>query len=393
MNDNNKDIKDIEDKDTKQDKNVNKFVEMGKVDPNHIVHDNKYSVYVKHKRRWVKVLGFILLIIVLCFILAYFLLIITSDVIGVGKPFKEIQVNIPQGSSINTISSILEENGVINHSFLFKVFSKLFVKDTLFQYGLYKLNSNMSYSQIVDNLKKSSNQQNTVRITFKEGLTLNDYALLLEENKVCSIDGFLKAINNPDPKFELFIEIKDNELKVQKMEGFAFPNTYDFFINEDPTSVANKFLSEFDKQFSSELKNKMKERNMSLQNVITLASIIQAEAGDIKEMVKVSSVFHNRLNNSSVYPKLQSDPTKKYVEQYLKSTPYNKKIFDSYDTYIGNGLPPGAINNPGIDAIKSALFPEDTPYCYFASNLKTREFYYAKTLAEHNANLVKAGLK
>ena len=112
-------------------------------------------------------------------------------------------------------------------------------------------------------------------------------------------------------------------------------------------------------------------------------------------MKLVASVFWNRLNNSSTYPMLQSDPTSKYVKNIIipNEKVENEQMYIAYDTYKGKGLPPGAICNPGIDAIEAVLYPSQTDYYYFCANVKTKKIYYAKTLAEHNRNLKLAGIK
>ena len=132
----------------------------------------------------------------------------------------------------------------------------------------------------------------------------------------------------------------------------------------------------------------------TLEETLTLASIVQAEAGDTANMKRVASVFYNRLNNSDDFPLLQSDPTSAYVRDVIipNSDYVTDNMKTAYDTYKGAGLPPGPICNPGLDAIKAVLYPAETDYFYFCSNLETGEFYYAKTLEEHEANLVKAGL-
>ena len=133
---------------------------------------------------------------------------------------------------------------------------------------------------------------------------------------------------------------------------------------------------------------------MELEDVLTLASVIQAEAPDTKNMKMVASVFFNRLNNPDEYPLLQSDPTTNYVEKVIKPNIEFKSeaMFKAYDTYQGAGLPPGPICNPGLDAINAVLYPAETDYFYFCSNLETGEFFYAETLDEHNQNLIEAGL-
>ena len=132
----------------------------------------------------------------------------------------------------------------------------------------------------------------------------------------------------------------------------------------------------------------MKKMNMTLDEVVTLASIVQAESPDVETMKKVASVFENRLANPEEYPKLQSDPTTYYVDEVIKPNidiP-SEAIFEAYDTYQCNGLPPGAIGNPGTDAIEAVLYPADTDYYFFYANIDTGETFFAETDEGHEAN-------
>ena len=133
----------------------------------------------------------------------------------------------------------------------------------------------------------------------------------------------------------------------------------------------------------------MEAMNMTLDEVITLASIVQAEAPTISSMRMVSSVFHNRMNNSMTFPKLESDPTRVYAEDVIAPnlSIKNEIMCNAYNTYIQNGLPPGAINNPGKDAITAVLRPDDTQYYFFCANVQTGEIFYAQDNAGHEENL------
>ena len=145
----------------------------------------------------------------------------------------------------------------------------------------------------------------------------------------------------------------------------------------------------------------MRKNGMTMDEVITLASIVQAEAGKEKDMPKVASVFLNRLKDPANFPRLESDATDSYYKDVIKVEAENSKTYadseiasfkDLYDTYVANGLPAGPVCNPGLEAIKAVLYPEKTDYMYFCSNLKTKKSYFAKTLSAHKKNLKKAGL-
>ena len=194
------------------------------------------------------------------------------------------------------------------------------------------------------------------------------------------------------PNFEK--QVKSSSKKFYKMEGYFFPDTYQFYLEEDPKNVAKKVCKNFEYKVTPDMYGRMEDLGMTLDETITLASIVQAEASSSIDMKLVSSVFHNRLNNPDQFPLLQSDPTTNYVEEVIKPNLeiYSQSMCDAYDTYKGGGLPPGAICNPGIEAIQAVLYPRETDYYYFCSDLDTGEFFFATTLDEHEANLVKAHL-
>ena len=131
---------------------------------------------------------------------------------------------------------------------------------------------------------------------------------------------------------------------------------------------------------------KMESLGLSLDELITFASVVQKEAANTDTMLYVASVFWNRLRNADVFPLLQSDPTSNYAE-FVKSKMdvYDKTIVDSYDTYVSPGLPPGAICNPGIEAIDAVLENVESNYFYFIANIYTGQTYFSETLEEHNA--------
>lgn len=224
---------------------------------------------------------------------------------------------------------------------------------------------------------------NTVRITFPEGLTVTQMALLLDENNVCSFDGFISAVNNTDIAEYKFLEEIDNSSKrAFLLEGYLFPDTYEFYFNEKPEKVLSRFLKNTEKKLTEDMYKRAEELGYTMDEILAIASLIQKEADIEKEMNKVSSVFHNRLNAS--YNRLESDVTIHYIEKYVK--PYidgdKNRYNELYNTYKCYGLPAGPICNPGIASIKAALNPEETDYMFFFTD-KDMNYYYSKTYKEH----------
>jgi UPF0755 protein len=165
----------------------------------------------------------------------------------------------------------------------------------------------MGYDQIFTLLKRGIWRPQTVMLTFIEGMTLGEIADILEQNGVVARDVFVDYLNTADLDY-LFMEgIPDDPLRFHRLEGYIFPDTYEFYVPERVASVAKKFLDNFDRRISADMHRRMEALDMTLDEVITLASIIQKEAGHPGHKRRVSSVFHNRLNNPALYPRLESD--------------------------------------------------------------------------------------
>lgn len=238
-----------------------------------------------------------------------------------------------------------------------------------------------------------STTSNVVRVTFPEGFTAADIAARLEENGVCSKAAFLEEINNTEYLEAFDIKIENPAERSFLLEGYLFPDTYDFYRNENVPSVVKRFLRNFNSRIKDEYIARADVLGYTIDEILALASIIQEEAGAKAEMGKVSSVLHNRLD-SPQFPKLQCDACSFYlrdsVKPYVSEEKY-EKLLETYSTYNCYGLPEGPITNPGIEAITAALYPEDTDYYFFASD-NNGTYYYAATFSEHQENCKLAGI-
>lgn len=356
----------------------------------------------KKKRRKKKshgrfVFGLLLTIIIvgISVVCAVYILKFSKELLGIDKSDVEIVVEIPMNSGTADIADVLYNEGIIDNTYLFRFFSKIKGTDGTYVAGPHTMSPKMTYGDMVEELQKGAvDERESVDIVFQEGITLFDAAHKLEDKGVCGADEFIRAFNTSDYGFDFEEKVKVSSLKFYKMEGYLFPDTYSFYVDEDARIVAKKFCRNFEAKITPDLYGRMNDLGMDLEETLTLASMVQAEAQSVYDMKRVASVFLNRLNNPDEYPLLQSDPTRKYVEDIIKpniEVP-SKAMFEAYDTYTGAGLPPGPICNPGLDAINAVLYPAETDYYYFCANVETGEVFYAKTLDEHNENLVLAGL-
>jgi UPF0755 protein len=288
------------------------------------------------------------------------------------------EVIIPKGSSVKAISEQLEKQGIIRNANVFAVYCKLSEKAGKIKAGKYILSSSMSVEQIVNKLAAGNAEVNSKRFTIPEGFELRQIAERLESEGLVNKDEFYAAIDKA--KFD-YAFVKDIPNRDNKLEGYLFPDTYDVFKNATEEEIINKMLNRFNQVFTEEYRQRAKELNMSYDQVITLASIIEREAKLDKERKIISAVFHNRLKKNI---KLQSCATVQYLlkEQKEVLTYKDLEVDSPYNTYKYAGLPKGPIASPGAKSIEAALYPDNVDYLYFVAN-KDGSHVFTKTYQEH----------
>jgi UPF0755 protein len=346
----------------------------------------------KKMRNSARVSGILILVTLILSVSICLSLVIIAfgkDIMGIGKNDSTHLMVIPEGSSTDEIAAMLEDEGIIRSPECFKLFSRLRKSDEQYIAGEHFVRPNMAYEAIIDELTSvHEEEQETVEITFPEGINIYEAANILEENGICKASEFIFYFNSGGYgfKFEDMLP-SDTTLKLNRMEGYVFPDTYFFYTNMEPEQVCQKIYLNFDSKMTDERYQKMKELGLSLDELITLASIVQKEAATTDTMTMVASVFWNRLRNPEVFPLLQSDPTSNYANDVVRPhmDVYDKTIIDAYDTYVGPGLPPGAICNPGIEAIDAVLADVKSNYFYFIANIYTGKTEFSESLEEHEA--------
>ena len=351
----------------------------------------------KHKSaRVYMVLIMLTLVFVISISLAIGIIEIGKDMLGINGSQKLVLFTIPEGATTAEIAETLHEDGIIRIPKAFVYFSRLSKADASYVAGEHEISASMAYETLIDELQKNPNveeEQKVVDVMFPEGISLYDAAMKLQENNICDASRFLYYFNAGGfgYEFENYLPATTSRLKFYPMEGYFFPDTYTFYEEMEPDAVCRKIYMNFDLKITDEDYARIEELDTTLDEVIILASMVQAEAANSEEMPEIASVFWNRLHHPENFGggKLQSDPTSKYVTQVIKPNIEleNQQIYDAYDTYVCVGLPAGAIGNPGIDAIQAVLYPSDTNYFYFYANIDTGITYFAETLEQHNANI------
>ena len=238
----------------------------------------------------------------------------------------------------------------------------------------------------------------TVRVTFPEGYTLVEIAERLQENKVCSAKDFMALTTDKEYlstlEYSILDGIEESENVAFYLEGFVFPDTYDFYKGESAQTALSRFLKNAESKFTEEYRQRAAELGYSVKDILSIASVIQEEASDPAEMPYVSSVLHNRLT-SPYYGMLQCDVTVHYVNNCITDSPYlegDTSVFaEYYNTYKCKGVPAGPICNPGLNAIKAALYPAETNYFFFVTDADWN-YYYAETYSEHKKNCRDVGI-
>ncbi len=345
---------------------------------------------VYHRGRLFSLL-YVAVTVFVCVFVSVMFLRVFNDVLAFSTGNDAITIVIQEDDTTDDVAQKMMDAGLIKYGWLFSYVAKFEGQTAPYQAGEHTLNDNMNYMQLLDEIQIQKNARETVWVTFTEGMTLDEIAETLEENNVCEAEAFMEAAKaDTDYGYDFEKQMSDSDLIFYPLEGYLFPDTYQFYTYDTPANIITKILQNFQNKIDG-VQSLMQEMGLTQHQTITLASIIEAEAsGDPDNMRLVSSVYWNRLNDTENYPRLQSDPTREYANATIlmkgKSLPYQTKA-KAYDTYECEGLPAGPICNPGMDAIQAALQPESTAYYYFCSNTKTGEFYYAGTLQEHNQNV------
>lgn len=337
----------------------------------------------------VKAIVYIILVIISAIFLAYFIIVSANDIFAFVKSNEEISVTIPEDATMGDVTGILAEKDVIRYPFLFKLYAGLKHDDGVFLAGDYTVKPSMNYDSLLSAFKPSFSRE-TVWVTVPEGYCVEDIIRLLTSKGIASREKFIDAINNIHFDYEFLKPLYENppEGRTYLLEGYLYPDKYEFYIDSSAETVIDRFLQNFDAKFDELFYQRAQELNLSVDEVLTIASMIQSEAYYLDEYEVVSSVFHNRLNDPANYPRLESDATVYYAITCATGTrpetlTANDLAFDSpYNTRLYRGLPPGPICSPSYNAITCALYPADTDYHFFVSNSQGR-MTFSRTLAEH----------
>ena len=292
--------------------------------------------------------------IIIASILAFYLLVIYWPQ---SNPYERVEINIPKGVSLSQIGNILKEESIISNKRTFTMAVKSLGHEKNIPAGRYVLHNALNNRAIINQLVYGVPSLKS--ITVLEGWNIYQIANELEKELKISKKTFLRLCN--DQRVIKLFNLEGNSL-----EGYLFPDTYTFAEGVDPYLVLTRMVNEFINNITKSMEVQAQEMNMSLLEVITLASIIEGEAIYDSERAIISAVYHNRLKKGM---KLQADPTIQYIIDDGPRRLLNNdlKIESKYNTYLYRGLPPGPINSPGKESIIAALYPSVNEYLYFVA--------------------------
>lgn len=266
-------------------------------------------------------------------------------------------------ADMDYVADILKDAGLIQYKWLFTLFCKVSTADQKVSPGEYELRSSFDYRALIQNMRAGSASTVTVVVTIPEGFKLHQLFMRLEENGVCNYNDLMEDAENTEYNYD-FLELSEGE-GAYRLEGFLFPDTYEFYVGMQGASAINKMLDNFNHRITDEMVARAEEIGMSIYDVLKVASLIEKEAGSDEERGLIASVIYNRLNAGIV---LGIDASVLYPYNDHEGAPTAAMLEkdDPYNTRVRSGLPPTPICNPGLASIYAALYPESTSYFYYA---------------------------
>lgn len=348
---------------------------------------------------------FFIIVIVVSMVVSIYAILCMNDILAITKTQSSVTITFTQEvkESSDAIDA-LAENGLIkckNFCKLFAVVRDKVIKNSKiggpYEAGVYYLNGKMGLEGMLVTLQGTTKTSETVKLIFPEGLTVPEIVEKLSENDVCDKSALLSVIKSTSFSYSLVSDLNASDSIPYRLEGFLFPDTYEFYVDESASSTIKKFLENGDKKFTKKNREKAKKMGLSTYEVMTIASIIQKEAANNSQMKTISAIIHNRLKDKVNFPSLGCQSTSDYITNKvapaLSSTSahtseYYMTYYNTNTTSTVVGLPAGPICNPGKAAINAALNPSDSKAKFFFHDADGN-MYTAKTYQEFKDKVAK----
>ena len=348
---------------------------------------------------------FFIVVIVVSMLLSVYAIFCLNDIFGITKTKSTVTISYSEEiTSTSKAIDLLADNGLIKC----KTFCKFYVKlmdavigkysvNPPFDAGVYYLNGKMGLEGMLINMMGEPDTSETVRITIPEGYTVADIIDKLVDNEVCDKAALLSVIESTNFTYSLVSNLESKETVPYRLEGYLFPDTYEFYVGQSASSTIETFLKNTENKVSEEDRQRAEELGFSMYEIMTIASIVQAEAGSTDQMKAIASVIENRLKDKTNYPSLGCQSTSDYITNKVApaiastsahTADYYMNYYSTNSSSTVVGLPEGPICNPGYDAIQAALYPDDTNDYFFFHDTK-RNLYTAETYSEFKSKIQK----
>lgn len=354
----------------------------------------------------IRVLLYVCCVMAASILLAIGVWMCADDICALTAEDRVVTVTVEENATISDVTDLLQEKGLVRYKWLFSLYCMMAGADEKIDPGTYELNELFDYHALVNGMIATSENRATVRVTIPEGYEADDIFRMLEDNQVCSVKDLQDAAANYEFEFDFLQDLDYGDYR--RLEGYLFPDTYDFYVNDAPENVLAKFLRNFNNKITEDMYTALDDLNaklrtrmeangfseseiqagqLTLHDIIIVSSLIEKETRRTAESANISSVIYNRLC-SKLYPCLNIDATIQYVLPERKDilTNADKAVISPYNTYTNAGLPVGPIANPGINSIRAALYPADTDYYFYALDPAGVHAFF-ETGAEYQAYL------
>ena len=326
-----------------------------------------------------------------------------DDVLALTKPDEVVTVTVGENDTLRDVAKTLHKDGLIRFEWLFRFYGWFSHAENKIDPGTYELNKVFDYHALVNGMIAGAETRATATVMIPEGYECSQIFALLEEQGVCTAEELCRTAASHEFDYDFLSDLPYGE--DNRLEGYLFPDTYEFYVGDDPVNVIDKFLRNFAGKFDDEMDAAIDDLNAMLREkmaangfteaeieagmmdrgkIVIVASLIEKEAAISSERTKIASVIYNRLC-SKLYPCLQIDATVQYAlgERKENLTTEDLNISSPYNTYNNAGLPVGPIANPGLSALKAAIYPADTNYFFYALD-RDGTHHFSETYYEHN---------
>lgn len=302
-----------------------------------------------------------------------------------SQPDHKISIDVHKGDTFRQVTIELQKKGLIRNAFASRIYMMLVKHHLIVEAGHYAFPPGTSLSDILYSMEHGQTVSEVVKVTFPEGFTVRQMANRLAQSGICSASAFMNAVQTGHYTESFLKQLPNNPLIKTRLEGYLFPDTYDFLKGENPHEIVNEMLEEFSIQVTAQMFAQMHQEHLTLNHVITEASLIEREDYVPAEKPIIASVINNRLKRGM---KLQIDSTIEYIlGHHTILTDADTRVKNPYNTYLYYGLPPGPIANPGIASIEAVLHPAHTDYFYYVARYDgTGRHFFARTYAQQLKN-------